>query len=220
MVTFLRAHLVDHAGIFGDLRRLMAFLSRLEQGAGIGHRVIKPELVEFVAQIIVIADVLARLFTVIALQPKAEFLELPHKPHAGKAVIKAVIIRMDPIHERLQIGRCPPLVQIGIAKTQIALADQPGKKIRVVDMHFGNGARIGPFGPKPPPIVQNKIDTAGVHALRHVKDTGEIARQIGLAVGGCQDHAVSPFRILCKVNFTHSLAQLHRWSWAQNSRFS
>jgi len=47
--------------IFRDLRLFQTVAALVEQRAGIGHRVIQPEPVEIVAQIVVIADIAPRL---------------------------------------------------------------------------------------------------------------------------------------------------------------
>ncbi len=74
---------------------------------------------------------------------------------------------MDQVQEGLQVGRGPPAVQIGVAKAQIALADQPGEECR------GCGSCISATGPGPVPfdaepaaIGQHEIQPPLVQAAR------------------------------------------------------
>ena len=103
MIPRLCAHLIHHRGVFGDLRGLKAFLARLEQGRGIGHRVIKPQFVEIIAQIIVIRDILARLRFGIALQPKPKALVGASDFETQETIIDIVIARVNQIKKGLQV---------------------------------------------------------------------------------------------------------------------
>jgi hypothetical protein len=120
------------------------FPARVEQRRGIGHRVVEPEPVEIVAQIVVIGDVLLRLPLGIRLQPEAQPLVGAHQPHARKAVIDLLVVRMDEVHEGLQVRRRPPFVEIGLAEAQVALADQPREDVGVVDVSSATGPGFGP----------------------------------------------------------------------------
>ena len=134
MIPRLRAHLIHHGGIFCGLRFFGAFLPCFKQGAGIGHRVVKPKAVEVVTQIIMVRDVLLGLLAVIALQPEAQLFVEPHKTHAGKAVIDLVIVLMNQIHESLKVWCAPPFLKIGITEPKVAFAYQPREQILMVNM--------------------------------------------------------------------------------------
>jgi hypothetical protein len=188
MIARLRPHLIHHRGIFGDLRLFQTFLPALKQRAGIGHRIIQPQTIEIIAQIIVIADVLARLFLGVRPQEMPQPFKGAHKDHAGITVKNRVIIGMDQIHKGHQIRRAPPPVQIGVAEPQITLADQPAKAIGIVDMQLGHRAGIFAFGAEDPTIGQHDIQPPIGQALRHRKAARKIARQVGLVVCSRQDH--------------------------------
>ena len=141
-----------------------------------------------------VADVLAGLRLMVALQPETEPFERAHQSHAGKTVVDLFIARMNEVHERLQIRRGPPFVEIGIAKAQIAFADQSRKQIVVVDAQFRHRAGPGPFGAKHAPVAQNEIHPPILQVFRLRKDLRKIARQVVLPVRGGEDHVRSRWR--------------------------
>ena len=197
MIAGLYPHLIDHACVFGGLGALKAFLPGFKQRTGIGHGFIKPEPIEIIAKVIVMADVLFRLPLGIALEEMAQSLIDAHKRHAGKAVIDHVIVGVDEIHQGLKIGRIPPTIKVGVRKPKIALADQTGKAVGVFHHHLGHRAGVWPFGAKGAPIGQDIVKPTCVDLFRHLKDLRKIARQVGLAGGVGQDHALRPQCLLC-----------------------
>ena len=192
MIPGLCPHLVDQAFVFADLRLLQAFLASLEEGRGIGHRIVKPQAVEIIAQIIVIADVLSGLRLGIRLQPEAHPLVSPHKAHAGIPVIDAFVVFVDQVHEGLQIRRGPPAFQIGIAKAKIALADQTRKGVRVVDMNLCHRSGALALGPEPPPVGQHKIHPPMVQTACHLEGGGKVSWKPSLALCGRQCSHIPP----------------------------
>ena len=103
---------------------------------------------------------------------------------------------MHQIHEGLQVGGRPPFVKVCVTKAQIALADQAGKEVIVVDVHLGHRAGFGPFGPERAAIGQDEIHPPMLHRLRHGKDLREIARQTLLPLCCRQLHTSVPFLFL------------------------
>ena len=68
-----------------------------------------------------ITDIFTRLYLRVALHPKPEpFIQLNYFL-AREAVKNFVIIRMDIIHESLQIWSTPLTLQVSVAKAQLAL---------------------------------------------------------------------------------------------------
>ena len=188
MIAGLRPHLIDHGLVFLGLRGLQAFLPRPEDRAGIGHRVIQPQAIEIIAQIIVMADVLLRLPAAVRLQPEPHPLVEPQQAHPRKAVIHGVVLgQLHQIHQRLQIRGRPPAVQIGIAKAQIPLADQSGKGIGIMHHHLAHRAGLGGIDAEPAPVGQHEIKPPPPHALQHLKSLGKISRQARLALDAGQN---------------------------------
>lgn len=99
-----------------------------------------------------IADVLARLFLGVALQPEPQFFVELHKFLARIAVVHAVVVAVDQIHEGLQVWRAPPAVEIGIAEPQIPLADKTGENIIIVNIDPRRRTGFCTFGTKHPSI--------------------------------------------------------------------
>ena len=200
MIAGLRAHLIDHRLVLLGLGGLEAFLSAAEDGRGIGHRLVQPEPVEIIAQVVMVGDVLAGLHLAVRLQPEAHpFVKAQHA-HAGEPVIDAVVFgQLHQIHQRLQVRRGPPAFQIGIAKAQIAFADQTGEGVGVVDFDFAHRAGPGGIDAKAPPVGQNEVKPPAPHALGHLEGGREIARQAGLALdAGGYVHGLPTFLLLLR----------------------
>ena len=142
MVAGLRPHLVDEARIFRRLRDLEAFLSGHELSRRIGHRLVEPQPVEIVAEIVVRGDIAPGLAPRVAAQRKPRPLEEPQQAHAWKAVVDVVAGDVDEIHEGLQVRGRPAAVKVGLGEAHVAFADQPGEKVGVVYVQFGD--RTGP----------------------------------------------------------------------------
>ena len=195
MVAGLRAQLVHHAGIFLRLGGFQALLPRPEQRAGIGHRIVQPQAVKVVAEVVMVADVPLGLRLGVPLQPVPEPLVHANQPHAGKAVIDVPVVLVHEIHQRLKVGRAPPPFEIGIAEPQIAFADQPRETIRVVDVELGHRPRRLAFHAKAPPVGQDEVEPPAIDLLHRLESLREVARQVLLAGRVGQDHSGPPVRI-------------------------
>jgi hypothetical protein len=66
----------------------------------------------------------------IRLQPEAQHLVGAHQLHPEKAVIDLFVVGMDEVHEGLQVGRRPPLVEIGLAKARGPPRGSGGRRCR------------------------------------------------------------------------------------------
>ena len=135
-----------------------------------------------------IADILARLTLGVSLHPEAEFLVKLHQLLSWETVKYLFIIRMDIVHESLQIWRAPLAVQIGITKPQLPLTQQPLEYSIVVDPKLADRPRTRTFRPKDAAILKNKVYAPILSFLRNAESRGKITWQIFLPVGGAQDH--------------------------------
>ena len=113
---------------------------------------IQPQTVKIIAQIIVVGNVLARLTLGVRLQPEPQFFERTNKPLPRKAVKYVITTCVDQIKKCHQVGRRPPLIQIGIAETQITFADQTREDVGVVDVQLGYRSGLFALGTEATPI--------------------------------------------------------------------
>ena len=93
---------------------------------------------------------------------------------------------MDQIHQRLKIGRGPSAFQIGLAEPQIALADQAGEDVVILDPDLGHRAGASALNPEPPPVAQDEVELPVLKRPGNPEHLGEVAWQVLLPLGRCQ----------------------------------
>ena len=189
MIAGLRAHLVNHRGVFQLLRPFQPLLSGLKHCRRIGHRLIQPEPIERIAQIVMMRDVLFCLPLAVGLQPEPHPLPRAHDAASGICV-EHLFVGVNKVKKAHQIGCGPPLIQIRLAKAQITFADKPGEYVIVQQVQFGNRPGLTALGAKHAPILQDEIQPPALHPAGKVKYPREIAGQIRLAKSVCQVHKV------------------------------
>ena len=137
-----------------------------------------------------IADILTRLPLRIPLHPETKFFIELYQLLPGKTVKHLFIIRMNIVHERLQIWRTPLAVQIGITKAKLPFTQQTLKDAFVVNADLTDRPCAWTLRPEDAAISKNKIYSPVLSFLRNAKSGGKITRQIFLPIGGGQDHIV------------------------------
>ena len=108
--------------------------------------------------------------------------------HARETVVERLVPHVEEVEEGLQVGGGPPALEIGVAETEIALADQAGEGGGIVDMHLGHRPGRLPRGPEDAPVGQVNVEPPGRDGLGHVEHPRHVARQVRLPPGLGQDH--------------------------------
>ena len=182
MISGLCAHLINHTGVFRDLRVFQAFLTRHKKRRGIGHRVVQPQTIKVIAQVIMCGNVLLRLILGVSVHPMTQAFPEPYHLKPGKAVIDIVIVRVNNIHKGLQIRRRPPALQISFGKAKVAFADQTRKNIRVMHRNLSHGTGLRRVHPKQALIRQAEINAPPVQLLCQLERRRKITRKVLLTV--------------------------------------
>jgi hypothetical protein len=102
---------------------------------------------------------------------------------------------MDEVHEGLQVRRRPVAVEIGLREAEIALADQPGEEVGIVDLHLGHGSGLRALDAKAASVGQDDVEPPVLKPLSHLEGLREVARQARLAFRRRQHLHVPPFEV-------------------------
>ena len=157
MIPRLRTHFIYHRCVFLLLRQLQTFLPSFKLGGGVGHRIVQPQTIEIISEIVVIADIFLRLSTRVRLKPETQSFVRADQKLSTKVIVKMFGFIMNQIHEGLQIGRRPSAFEICIAESQIAFAYQSGKDVTIMNMYDCDMSRFFTFGAKDASIRQDQI---------------------------------------------------------------
>ncbi len=112
----------------------------------------------------------------------AEALPQSHDLKTAEAVIDLVVVGVDHIHEGLEVGGGPPALEIGVGESEVALADQAGEGVGVVDDDLGHRTGIGGVDAEQAAVRHAEVEAAISELSGEAEGGCEIARQIPLAV--------------------------------------
>ena len=112
----------------------------VEQRRGIAHPRVEPEVIEFVADIVMGADIARGPRKGIGAQPVDQAQAKRRQHPLPPLTAQMIQIADGKGQQRLKIGAVPMACDMGLAKAHIAAPRQRGKQRPVGDLHLGLGA--------------------------------------------------------------------------------
>ena len=114
-------------------------LVAVEPGRRVVHRVVQPELVERIAQVVVGVDVLAAVGPAVAAHQMAQAVQEPSGPAAVDHVFHVAPVAHQHPDQRGQVGGGPVARDVTFGKTDVARAQRRGAHVPVLQRHHGVG---------------------------------------------------------------------------------
>ena len=174
-----------HLGIFQSHGR------RREIGAGVDHLPIEPQLVEIVAEIVVVMDVVARLLQRVA--PRFEHRAQPRAPAAD-----AVVFWQGAINHFEQFGQIalhldmPRCVEFTELEGRIGQQPEQGAVVMNQDSRLPRGGARRNCGPIPQHELQRRVADGFEHTRhQHPRHGRHRSVQAGPGLRACRAPAVS-----------------------------
>ncbi len=122
-------------------------------------------------------------------QPVARPLDRAQHAHAGKAVADLVVVQHRHVHQRLQVGRVPPAVQVCFREPEVAFANDAGEQPRVLHVEMPGGAGPAALDCKSAPVRQAERQAADLEPAQQREHGLGPPRQAFLPRHGLQGHA-------------------------------
>ncbi len=184
----LELQLVEHAGVFSGLRLFQRQRGvAVEQGAGVSHARVEPELIEGVADVVMRVDVVAASSAAVAAQKMADAVGQPAQQAAMQRAGDDLAVGHQQLEQRGQIGRVPGAAHPGFGKGDVAALEYFAHDRPVVQRDFGMRAVVVLAEVPPDAIRAVKIEAADLQAFQQAQHAARgqrgFARLAGLACG-------------------------------------
>ena len=132
----LHAAFVQRAPHLGPLRlRQVTAQVALEPGGRVAHRLVQPQLVERVAQVVVGMDVLAAAAARVAVQQVLDAVQQRAPPAAVDGRFDRLAVGDEDLQQFHQVGRAPVLVDETFGKADVAAAQRGAADLPVAQPH-------------------------------------------------------------------------------------